>query len=258
MDLNGRVAVITGASGGIGRVLANRYARSGAAVVLVARRSLELGETAKMVAACGGKSLQIVADVSAEEQCQNVIRQTVAHFGRVDVLVNNAAIPGMDEPISHATAANWNAVLATNLIAPMLLSREALRHMIPSGNGNIQFLSSAAARSVRPRKGHYAAAKLALSALCQTLALEAGEHGIRVNTIVVGAVAGELLDRYIAKVADQQQIELAEARRRISAANALGRLVEPKEVADVSVWLASDAAAAITGQDIVVTGGQRV
>lgn len=259
LALGGRVAMVTGASGGIGRVLARRYARAGASVALVARREAELEQTAQLVGGEGGESLQLVADIRDEEQCRDVVTRAVARFGRLDVLVNNAAIPGADQPISQADAANWQEVLATNLLAPVMLSREVLRqNMICRGSGNIQFLSSAAARSVRPGKGHYAASKLALSALCQTLALEVGAAGIRVNTLVIGAVAGELLDRYIARQAAQQQVEIDEACKRIAAGNALGRLVESGEVADVSVWLASDAASAITGQDIFVTGGQRL
>lgn len=257
-SLSGQVALITGASGGIGRVLALRYAQAGAAVALVARRESELDETARLVADEGGAALPLVADICDEEQCQQVIAQTVQRFGRLDVLVNNAAIPGTDQPISRATVANWQQVMTTNLVAPMVLSREVLRQsMIVSGRGNIQFLSSAAARSVRPAKAHYAAAKLALTALSQTLAIEVGDLGIRVNTIVIGAVTGELLDSYVDKLAAEQKVEPGEARRRVAASNALARLVEPEEVADVSVWLASDAASAVTGQDIFVTGGQR-
>ena len=246
------------ASGGIGRVLARRYASCGASVVVVARRAEELAQTAKSVTDGGGESLELVADIRVEDQCHQVISKALSRFGRLDVLVNNAAVPGMDQAVADASLANWQDVLATNLVAPMLLSREALQQaMLPNSSGNIQFLSSAAARMVRPHKAHYAAAKLGLSALSQTLALEVGELGIRANTIVIGAVAGEMIDNYVAKLASQQQITPDVARRRLVATNALGRLIEPEEVADVSVWLASDAASAITGQDIFVTAGQQ-
>lgn len=257
-DLRDRVVMITGASGGIGRVLARRYAECGAAVVLVGRRGEELAHTAKLVADKGGESLGLVADIRAEDRCREVIGQAVSRFGSLDVLVNNAAIPGIDQAVSEATAANWQDVLTTNLVAPMLLSREALQQaMIARECGNIQFMSSAAARWVRPGKAHYAAAKMGLSALAQTLAMEVGELGIRVNTVVIGAVAGELIDNYVARLASEQQLAPDVVRRRLASANALARLVEPEEVADVSVWLASDTASAITGQDIFVTGGQQ-
>lgn len=255
-DLRGRVAMITGASGGIGRVLARRYARCGARVALVARRSDELNVTAAAIAEEGGEALVLVADIRTEPQCAEAVAATVDRWGRLDVLVNNAAVPGADQPVADATTDNWNDVLATNLVAPMVLSREALRQaMIRVGAGNIQFVSSAAARTVQPHKAHYAAAKLALTALGQTLALEVGTTGIRVNTLVIGSVAGELFDNYVARRAKADSVSPADVRRRLVGLNKLGRLVQPDEVAEVSIWLASDAASAITGQDINVTGG---
>ncbi|EHI13361.1 SDR family NAD(P)-dependent oxidoreductase [Mycolicibacterium thermoresistibile] len=254
--LSDSVALITGASGGIGRVLARRYAQRGARVALVARRRDELNVTAAAVTEAGGEALVLVADIRDETQCADAVAATVARWGRLDVLVNNAAVPGSDQSVAEATVDNWNQVLATNLVAPMVLSREALcQAMIPAGSGNIQFLSSAAARNVAPGKAHYAAAKLALSALGQTLALEVGGTGIRVNTLVVGSVEGELLDRYVARRAAADGVSPDEVLSGLARSTKLGRLISPEEVADVSLWLASDAASAITGQDIFVTGG---
>ena len=255
-DLDGRVALITGSSGGIGRVMARRYARSGAKVALVARRPDELALTAKVIAEEDGEALVLVADIRDEDRCRDVVTEALTRWGRLDVLVNNAAVPGTDEPVVEASTDNWHNVLATNLVAPMVLSREALRQaMIPAGSGNIQFVSSAAARNVQPHKAHYAAAKLALTALGQTLALEVGRTGIRVNTLVVGSVAGELFDNYVARRARADGIDPSDVRRRLVRMNKLGRVIQPDEVADVSVWLASDASSALTGQDIDVTGG---
>ncbi|OBK81658.1 SDR family oxidoreductase [Mycobacterium sp. 1164985.4] len=256
VDFADTVALVTGASGGIGRVLARRYAELGARVALVARRSDELNATAAAVTEAGGEALVLVADIRDEKQCAEAVAETVARWGRLNVLVNNAAVPGTDQPVAEATVDNWNEVLATNLVAPMVLSREALRQaMIPARSGNIQFLSSAAARTVQPHKAHYAAAKLALSALGQTLALEVGTAGIRVNTLVVGTVEGQLVDNYLARRAAADGVSPDEVRRRLVASTKMGRLIRPDEVADVSIWLASDAASAITGQDINVTGG---
>jgi glucose 1-dehydrogenase len=255
-DLDGRVALITGSSGGIGRVLARRYARSGAKVALVARRPDELALTAKLIAEEDGEALVLAADIRDEDRCREVVTEALTCWGRLDVLVNNAAVPGTDEPVAEASTDNWLNVLATNLVAPMVLSREALRQaMIPAGAGNIQFVSSAAARNVQPHKAHYAAAKLALTALGQTLALEVGKTGIRVNTLVVGSVAGELFDNYVARRARADGIDPSDMRRGLVGLNKLGRVIQPDEVADVSVWLASDASSALTGQDINVTGG---
>lgn len=255
-DFTDRVVVVTGASGGIGRVIARRYARRGATVALVARRPDELAVTAGVIADEGGAASVHVADIRDEDQCGDVVSAIVSRWGRLDVLINNAAVPGVDQTVSTATVANWQDVFATNLLAPMVLTREALsKAMIPAGRGNVQFMSSAAARNVQPRKAHYAAAKLGLSALAQTLALEVGTLGIRVNTVVVGSVAGELFDTYVARRAREDGVDPGDLRRRLAALNKIGRLVQPDEVAEVSMWLASDAASSITGQDINVTGG---
>lgn len=255
-DFAGHAVVITGASGGIGRVMARRYAARGANVALVARRTDELAVTAGIIAEEGGAASVHVADIRDEQQCRDVIDAILQRWDRLDVLVNNAAVPGSDQSVSEATIDNWQNVFATNLFAPLVLTREALSQaMIAAGSGNIQFVSSAAARVVQPKKAHYAAAKLGLTALAQTLALELGTSGIRVNTLVVGSVAGELFDTYVARRAAEDGLDPAELRSRLSALNKLGRLVQPDEIAEVSMWLASDAASAITGQDINVTGG---
>jgi NAD(P)-dependent dehydrogenase (short-subunit alcohol dehydrogenase family) len=149
-----------------------------------------------------------------------------------------------------------NDTIATNMVAPMVLSREALRQaMIPASRGNIQFFSSAAAKAVLPGKSHYAVAKLGLIPLAQTLATELGPIGIRVNTMVIGAVEGELIDAYLERVASGEGIPRDDVEKRFTASAALRHLVRPEEVADVSLWLSSDAASAITGQNINVTAG---
>lgn len=254
--LSGQVALITGAGTGIGRVLARQYAVAGAAVVIAARRRDPLEETAALVEADGGTAHVIPGDLRSEDFCIRLVSETLDRFSRLDVLLNNAAVPGTDQVVAEMDLANWEDTIATNLTAPMLLSREALRQaMIPAGHGNIQLFSSAAAKSVVPRKAHYAAAKLGLIPFAQTLAMEVGEFGIRVNTLVIGTVAGELLEGYMARIAGDEGVGVDEIRSRFASGSALERFVEPEEVAATSLWLASDAASAITGQDINVTAG---
>lgn len=250
------VCVITGAGTGIGRVLASTYAGAGFAVVLAARRVELLEETAVLVNAAGGVASTVQCDIRSEEDCQRLIETAMAEHGRVDVLLNNAAVPGKDQRVAEMDLTNWNDTIATNVTGPMVLSREALRQaMLPAGRGNIQFFSSAAAKSVLAGKAHYAVAKLGLIPLAQTLAVEVGEAGIRVNTLVIGTVAGELVDKWAARVAKTEGVEPAEVVGRLAKDAALRRLVTEEEVAQTSLWLASDGASAITGQAINVTGG---
>jgi NAD(P)-dependent dehydrogenase (short-subunit alcohol dehydrogenase family) len=255
----GKVAIVTGAGTGIGRSTALAYAREGARVVMGARRVELLEQTGKEIAAAGGEWLAVPCDVTREADCQALIARALERFGRLDVLVNNAAIPGTDMHVVDMTLENWNRTIATDVTGPMLLAREALRQaMIAARSGNIQFFSSAAAKKVIPRKAHYAVAKMGLIPLAQVLAHEVGPYGIRVNTIVIGGVAGELVDRYIERLAGEGQGTLEELRARMGADAALKRMIQPEEIAAVSLFLASDAASSITGQNINATCGSEM
>lgn len=257
MATNGApVVVITGAGRGIGRVLATTYATAGYRIVVAGRSVDVLDETAELARAEGAEVLVAPADVRNESSCRELVGQVLADYGRLDVLLNNAAVPGVDMAVAEMDLANWDDTISTNLTGPMLLSREALQGaMLPAGSGNIQFFSSAAAKTVLARKAHYAVSKLALIGLAQTMAVELGSHGVRVNTLVIGTVNGELVQSWIARTAAEQGADPAELQAGLVRSAALARLVEPEEVAAVSLWLASDGASAITGQSINVTAG---
>ena len=254
--MDGEVVVITGAGTGIGRVLATRYGRAGARVAIAARRVELLEETAELVRAEGADVMVVPTDLRLEDDCGRLVRSVLDRWGSLDVVLNNAAVPGRDMPVSAMDLGNWNDTIATNVTGPMLVAREALREaMIPARFGNIQFFSSGAAKAVRPNKAHYAVAKMGLLPLTRTLALEVGELGIRVNTLVLGAVSGELVDAWLDRVAAEKGTDRAELLAELGKDAALRRLVDPDEVADTSLWLASEASSAITGQDINVTAG---
>jgi NAD(P)-dependent dehydrogenase (short-subunit alcohol dehydrogenase family) len=254
--LEGRGVLITGGGTGIGRVLATTYAAEGARVVVAGRRRDPLAETEQAVRRAGGTCHVVTADVRREADCVRLVGEALAQLGRLDVLVNNAGTPGTDMGVADMTLENWTDTLATNLTGPMLLTREALRQaMIPAGTGNVQFCSSAAGMNVRPQKAHYAVAKLGLVALTQALAHEVGRHGVRVNCLVVGLVEGELVERWIARMAGETGRAPNAIRETLVASSPMRRAVEPDEVAKVSVFLASDDASAITGQSIAVTNG---
>lgn len=252
----GQVALVTGAGTGIGRVLALAYAREGAHLAIGARRGALIEETAHAVRAAGAECVTASADVTRERDCVELVTRTLDHFGHIDILINNAGVPGTDMSVAEMSLDNWNATLAANLTGPMLLSREVLhRAMIPARRGNIQFMASTAAKRVRPRKAHYAVAKMGLIPLTQTLALEVSEYGIRVNCLVLGLVEGELVERWVTRLATTTGRSAEQVRAHLVADIPLKRAVSPDEVADVSLFLASDAAAAITGQNINVANG---
>lgn len=252
----GRVVLITGAGTGIGHVLATSYAREGASVVLAGRREAPLEETAALVHETGVPCLVQTADVAVERDCIALVERAVERFGRVDVLLNNAGLPGSDMPVSEMTLDNWNHTIAVNVTGPMLLAREVLRQsMLPTGSGNIQFFSSAAAKRVRARKAHYAVAKMGLIPLAQTLAIEVGPLGIRVNTLVIGLVDGDLVDAWIHRTAGESGRAPEDIRAAMVADIPLRRAIDPQEVANLSLFLASDEASAITGQNVNVTAG---
>lgn len=252
-----QVVVITGAGTGIGRVTALAYARAGARVVIAGRRPAPLEETAHAIAAAGGDCLVHATDVTREADCIALIDRTLHERGRLDVLVNNAGLPGTDMLVAAMTLENWNQTIATNLTGPMLLTREALRRaMLPARRGNVQFCSSMAARNVRAGKAHYAVAKLGLVALTETLAREVSDHGVRVNCLMIGLVAGELVDGWAARLAKESGKSEADIRAALVADIPLKRPLGPDEIAAVSLFLASDAASSLTGQTLRVSGGR--
>ena len=251
----GRVAVITGAGSGIGRDMACAFAREGARVAITGRREAPLEETATLAAEGGARPLVIPADVSEEDQAEGLIARTVEALGPVDFLISNAAQPGTDLHVEDQTLENWNAVIGTNLTAHMLLSRACLKHMIPRRSGVILTFSSTAALGPMERKSHYTASKLGLIGFTRTLALEAGAHGIRVNCVVPGAIETELLRNYWQRIADERGVDAATVAAESSRSAALRRAVQPEEVTSTVLFLCSDAASAITGQQIRVCAG---
>lgn len=254
---DGQVVMITGAGTGIGRVTALAYAQAGARLVLAGRRTALLEETAHTVVAAGSECVVQRADVTAPGDCAALVDRALAAFGRVDVLLNNAGAPGTDMPVAAMTLDNWNDTIAANLTGPMLLTRETLqRAMLPARRGNVQFCSSMAARNVRAGKAHYAVAKLGLVALTETLAREVSDHGIRVNCLMIGLVAGELVERWTARLAAESGKPEAAVRDALVADIPLKRALDPGEIAAVSIFLASEASSSLTGQTIRVAGGR--
>jgi NAD(P)-dependent dehydrogenase (short-subunit alcohol dehydrogenase family) len=255
MLLKDKIAVITGGGRGLGRVIALAYAKEGADLVLASRSVEALQETRAEVEDLGRKVLVVPTDIRHEVSVQNLAEKALEHFGRVDILVNNSGITGPTTPLWKITLAEWEETFAVNVTGAFLCCRAFLPSMIEQQSGSIIFISSMTGK--RPLFGRtpYAAGKLALVGLARTLAWETGPYRIRVNVISPGPVAGERVERVIRLQAEAEDISIDESRRRFTSSSPLGRLVPPGDIANAAVFLASDQAASITGEDLNVSAG---
>ena len=254
--LRDKVVIITGASDGLGRVMATMFSAEGAPLVLAARRTEQLEDTARLVRDAGGQAVTVTTDVTDEHQVEAMVDAAMDAYGRVDVLMNNAAQPGTDLHIWEQTLDNWNATIAIDVTAAMLCSREVLRKsMIERRSGSIVNVSSTASWQGIPRKSHYGVAKAGLRTLTKVVAKEVGPHGIRVNCLVPGGIQTDLLRNYWRRIAGEQGVTWEEIRDRGARALALQRVATPEEVAAAALFFACDESSAITGQSLTVDCG---
>ncbi len=247
------VAIITGASTGLGPVMARMMAEEGAKLVLAARR----GELVEAVAAdIGDNAVAVRADVTQEADVAAMVDAAMDRWGRVDILMNNAAIPGQDKYIWEQTLENWNNTIAVDLTAAMLCSREVLRRsMLERKTGAILNFSSGAGWSGLPRKSHYSSAKGALRTFTKVVAQEVGPYDIRCNCLVPGAIDTELHRKYWKRRADEEGVSFEEMHRRSMESVPLKRVSTPEDIANMALFLVSDQARTVTGQSINVDAG---
>jgi NAD(P)-dependent dehydrogenase (short-subunit alcohol dehydrogenase family) len=239
--LAGRVAVVTGSTRGIGRAIAEAFAREGAKVVVNSRD----GAAARAVAVeLGEEALGIGADIGEEQGCAALIGETLEAHGRLDVLVNNAGA-SVAGPAEELALADWRRILDLNLTAPFLCCQHAARAMLPAGGGAIVNIGSVAAFTTPPRRVSYVAAKAGLVAMSKVMAAEWAPR-VRVNVIAPGYFETDL-------VAELMQTGVVD-RAAIEGRTPYGRLGQPREVADAAVFLASDEAAYISGVALPVDG----
>jgi NAD(P)-dependent dehydrogenase (short-subunit alcohol dehydrogenase family) len=251
----GKTAVVTGAGVGIGRVIAMRCAAAGAHVALVGRNIESLEVTAADIRAAGGAATPIAADVGDPEQVARLAERTAQELGDIDLLVCNSGIAGPTSVLWEIDPADWDETLRVNLTGTFLCCRAFLPSMVARGRGNVVAIGSSTGK--RPLFGRtaYSASKLGLIGLVRTLAWETGPHGVTVNVISPGAVAGDRLDRVLDNQAIATGITREEARNEFASSSPLRRLVEPEHVADAVLFLQSDSAASITGEDLNVSAG---
>ncbi len=262
--LEGRVALVTGGGAGIGRAIARCLAQAGAAVCVTGRDLDRLEHVVAEIEGAGSEASAVVMDVRHEDQIIAAVAQAYERWGRIDILVNNAGIGGPTKPVWELSLAEWDEVLAVDLTGPMLVCREVLKRMVPAGRGGViinigsEGGRSGDGRSGYPRRAPYCCAKMGLIGLTETLARECGPHGIRVNCVTPAAVRGERFLRMIQGRAQATGTSFEEALAAEMKMYSLGRPAEEDEVGHVVVFLASDDAAAITGQTIPVNCGMNM
>jgi len=251
--LDGKVAIITGASTGLGPVMGSMFVQEGAKVVLAARRESLVQDAAN---AAGEGAIGVRADVTNEDDVVALVARAVDEFGHVDIMCNNAAAPGQDTWIWEQTLDNWNATIDIDVTAAMLCTREVLhRSMLERRSGVILNFSSTASYNGLVRKTHYVTAKASLRAFTKAVALEVGPHGIRCNCVVPGSIDTELWQNWVRRMAGEQDVEYDALRERMLQGSPLRTISSVEDVANLALFLASDEARTITGQSVVVDAG---
>lgn len=249
-SLKDQVALVTGASRGIGEAIALRLAEHGAAVVLVARKPDALHAVAAKIVAAGGRALALAGHTGKPDDVKSVVAQAIAHFGKVDVLVNNAAANPYFGPMLGVEDGAWDKTFEVNVKGYFLMMREVANHLqARNAPGSLINVASIAGVRAAPFQGVYGMTKAAVISMTQTLAQELGASNIRVNAIAPGLVE----TKFAAAIVGDEGL-----RKHVVDKTALARHAQPDEIAGAAVFLASQASSYVTGQVLVVDGGTTI
>lgn len=248
--LHEKVALVTGASSGIGRATAKLFAAEGAKVVLGARRDAELQSLVNEIEAAGGVAVALAGDVRSEAYARALVELATTRFGRLDIAFNNAGTLGEAGASIDVSEAGWNDTLAINLTGSFLGAKHQIAQMLKHGGGSVIFTSTFVGYSFAfPGVAAYAASKSGLIGLTQALAAEFGPSGVRVNALLPGAVDTDMY---------REMNNTAESQAFVTNLHALKRVATPEELARSVLYLASDDAAFVTGTATLVDGGASI
>jgi NAD(P)-dependent dehydrogenase (short-subunit alcohol dehydrogenase family) len=250
-QLEGKVALITGAGSGIGRAAAQRFAAEGCAVAVVDMAGSAAEETAGKIVADGGRAIACSADVTADTEVREAVARTVETFGSLDVLYNNAGVNSSGS-VADATEEDWDRCFAVNVKGTFLCSRAAVTHLAAGGSGAIVNQASVAALVGVPNFAAYCAAKGAVVALTRSMAIDLAPRGIRVNAICPGTVFTPLMEPMLRARGDGD-MEVGLARTVVK--YPIGRLGTPEDIASAALFLASAGASFLTGSILAADGG---
>lgn len=247
MTLTGKVALVSGAGGGIGRAICLAFAEAGAAVACCDIDAVSAEETARLAEYAGGRAIAHPCDVSVEKETEAAASAAHRAFGRIDILVSGAAPHDQSGTVLETSFADWERILAINLTGAFLLSRAVLPDMIAGGGGSIIFIASQLGRVGSAGRAAYCATKGALIQLAKVMAIDHAAQNIRVNALSPGGVETQrTVHRYGS---------FAAGRQALGPKHLLGRLGRPQEIAAAAVFLAGDASSFVTGSDLLVDGG---
>ncbi len=246
LDLHGKVAIITGASRGIGEAIATAYAQAGAAVVLTSRKIENVGPVAEQIRAAGGRAIAMAAHAGQQDQIEMVVERALAEFGRVNIAVNNAAANPHFGPILTADGSHWDKIFEVNVKGYFFTAKAVAPIMKQQGGGKIINVASVAGINPGPMMGVYSTSKAAVIMLTKVLAAELGPDNIQVNCIAPGFVK----TKFSAPLWTNPQFKAM-----LEKMTPAGRIAESEEVTGAALYLASDASSFTTGAVLVVDGG---
>ncbi len=261
--LKDRVAIVTGGGKGIGKAISLAFAKEGAIVAPASRTLEKLEETVDEIRRMGGRGMAIRADIRDEAQVEQMVARVVKEFGRVDILVNNSGLGGPTVRVVDLDMKDWNDVIALDLTGAVQCCKHVLRYMIPQKSGSIINIAAEGGRSGDGRSGYpmrspYCCSKMGMIGLTETLSIEVGEYGIRVNAISPAAVRGERILSVVKGRAEAAGVPFDEVMGKVVANYSLRRMTEESEVGTLAVLLASEETSPVTGQTIVAHCGLHV